>query len=541
MSKIGFSHNCSKYGIAATNNINCFLPIILFVYRWPCIHRSAYLCVMGRLLFLWLIAFLCSGSYVRAASYSFEFTPNCSKAYENYLSLHIHEARADIIREIKANPYNLMAVYIADYEDCILLLLNCDKADYDQRKDHLDERIALLDKGSEASPWLRLCKAGVYLHWAIVNMRFGQQYSTARLFHKSFSLLRDNRQLFPDFGYNDSFAGLEEAVVGSLPGSYKWLASIFGMKGNVRKGTGKLAAFVADHSPGQPMYSETVLYYMYTRFYLLQEQKEVWAMLSAPEFSATNNLLRTFVKANLALDCRRSDAAIETLKAAMKDPGYNSYPVFDYQMGVALLSKTDTACVYFFNQYLEKNKSDLYIKDCWQKMALAWYIAGNMPQAAYCRQQILTVGTARIDADKQARKFAEDKTWPLKDLLRARLLIDGGYYGRAQNLLGSIDTIGLTNVADKAEYYFRLGRVHEESGNYEHALACYRSAIYTGKNRHEQFAARAALQMGRVYELTGNTAMAVNSYNECLDMPGHDFQNSIDQQAKAGINRLQGK
>jgi tetratricopeptide (TPR) repeat protein len=210
-------------------------------------------------------------------------------------------------------------------------------------------------------------------------------------------------------------------------------------------------------------------------------------------------------------------------------------------MGIMLLTKLDTACVFYFERYLKKNKSDILIKDAWQKMAFAWYIAGDMNKANYCRKQAGTQGTARMDADKQAEKFSESNVWPLKKLLQARLLSDGGYYSQALIILNSIDNANLTSPADKAEYYFRLGRVYEETGNSNKGLQFYQSTINAGKEGHEQFAARAALQKGRIYEQSGNNAMAIASYKECLDMPSHDFQNSIDHQAKAGLNRLEGK
>lgn len=490
---------------------------------------------VGLQLLLFFLSFSCRGG-----QYIYAYTDNCRRAYENYLSLHIQEARSNIISEIKANPYNLMAVYLADYEDCIQLLLNCDKKDLAQRNAHFDEHLDLLDKGDSKSPWHRFCKAGVYLHWAIINIRFGEQLSAANSFRKSFALLKENQRLYPSFGYNDTFAGLEEAVVGSLPGNYKWIAAIFGMKGNIRKGTNKLSFFLKNHTADDFMYAETLLYYLYTRFYLLQEQKETWEILSAPGYITKNNLLNTYVKANLALDYRKGGEALAVLRNAFKEYNYNSYPILDYQTGAALLYQCDTACTYYFNQYLAKNKSDLYIKDCWQKMAFAWYIAGNMPKAQYCRQQIKQYGTLQIDADKQAEKFGAGTTWPNKPLLQARMLIEGGYYNDAYKVLTGITTQSLTEPADKAEYHFRLGRVYEEMGNDNKALLCFQNSMDAGRSRHEQFAARAALHTGRIYERAGKFAQAKKSYEECLDMPEHDFQNSIDQQAKAGINRVEG-
>ncbi len=221
---------------------------------------------MPKQVLAFLLLFYWFPGTAKAQKYTYDYNDNCSKAYQAYLSLHTNEARAAIINEMKANPYNLMATYISDYEDCTVLLLNYDKADYAQRKEHLDARLKLLEKGDEASPWYRLCLSGIYLHWALVDTRFGEQYKAAIAFHKSMALLKENQRLFPRFEYNNVFAGLQEAVVGSLPGNYKWIASIFGMKGNVKKGTGLLASFVNTHTVLQPLYAEAALYNVFTRF-----------------------------------------------------------------------------------------------------------------------------------------------------------------------------------------------------------------------------------------------------------------------------------
>jgi hypothetical protein len=47
--------------------------------------------------------------------------------------------------------------------------------------------------------------------------------------------------------------------------------------------------------------------------------------------------------------------------------------------------------------------------------------------------------------------------------------------------------------------------------------------------------------MGKIYELLEMNNEATTMYRECLDMPAHDFQNSIDQQAKSGLNRIEWK
>ena len=61
--------------------------------------------------------------------------------------------------------------------------------------------------------------------------------------------------------------------------------------------------------------------------------------------------------------------------------------------------------------------------------------------------------------------------------------------------------------------------------------------IEKGTNQPEYFAARAALQIGLIYEQKGNLSLAITFFNTCLEMKNHAFKNSLDQKAKTGIQR----
>jgi len=506
-------------------------------------QRSNLIRATSGLRYWWILGFMlvmqAFPSAAQKAAFTYNYDENCLLAYRYEMSMHFAEAHQILATEKIASPNNLMAVYLADYEDCLTFVINCDKHEYEKRKDHFEERLTLLEKGDENSPWFRFCKAGLYMHWAIAGLQFGDQLKAAARFRKSYFLLKENERLFPNFEYDAIFSGLQESVVGALPGNYQWMAGLFGIKGNIKKGNNQLAIFVAGHNSTQPFFEEAELYFLYTRFYLGGEHKEAWDQISGPSFATHDNPLRIYAKTTMAIDHRRADAALATLKDAENGTTFEQYPIFYYLTGVAMLSKSDIGCISYFQQYLKLNKSDLFTKTTWQRMAYAWYLAGNMEQANYCRLQARNEGAARIDADKQAEQFGEGKEWPVKNLLRGRLLSDGGYYQEAFKVLSEINLPSLTDPADRTEYFYRLGRIYQELSDNKRALEYYNYALAAGKKRHEQYAARAALQMGLLYEHTGATVHARASFQECLDMPSHDFQNIIDQQAKAGLNRME--
>jgi len=76
-------------------------------------------------------------------------------------------------------------------------------------------------------------------------------------------------------------------------------------------------------------------------------------------------------------------------------------------------------------------------------------------------QNVLTYGITSIDADKSAEREAKNEIIPNVELLKCRLLTDGGYYSKAQNILINLVDAKLPLV-DKVEKNYRLSRIFQE-------------------------------------------------------------------------------
>jgi hypothetical protein len=473
------------------------------------------------------------------APYTFNYSTNCAQAYRSYLALKPEEGDAFIKKEIVANPYNLLAIYIADYGDFMTLLFNGDPFQRRQRAAHEEERINRLESGSDNDPWKRLSIAGIHLHWALVRIRFGEQLKAATSFRRSYLLLKENAARFPGFAPNAVLYGTEEAIAGTIPDQYNWLMAIFGMKGNLANGMAKLGGYLRNNPADAPLHEEALIYDLYTRFYLGSAQPAVWQIVSNDAtFDIRGNLLHAFVRANLALSYRRADVAVSTMQVAAATPGVSSYSMFDYEMGCALLMRLDPACTVYLERFVARNPGKLFTKDALQKAAFGWYLRGDKKKAEALRLAILSHGSANNDADKQAQRFAKKGKWPHPLLLTSKLLIDGGYSPQALIKLRSTTAAAFKEIPDRLEYDFRLGRALEETDDAAAAVQAYQRVINGGQGRQEYFAARAALQMGGIYEKRGQIAEARRYFELCLSMRDHDFQASIDQQAKAGLSRI---
>lgn len=488
------------------------------------------------ILLLLLLTGLCSQAF--AADYSFDYNSRCQQAYQAYSSLRI-AAGDDLVRkEFAANPDNLMATYLADYGDFLSLMFKGSPDELKRRQPFYSKRLALISKAADDDPWKNFATAGIHLHWAIIHGWYGDQFKAATTFRKSYLLLKENNRKFPSFPQNNILLGVEETVAGTIPDEYKWFASLFGMKGSVITGVQRLSRFLDNNASTAPLYAEAVIYRLYLNFYLLSRKEESWLMVNNPDFPEKGNLLHHFIKANIALNYHKADIAQQVLKEAALLPGYNQVPALDYEMGSALFHKLDAGCTFYFNRFLQANQGKVYSKDALMKSGLSYYLHGNRTKANECRQLIGSYGNTITDADKQAQRFSKEGNWPNLVLLQARILTDGGYNNQALSKLQQLDISTLPDIADKLEYYFRIARAYEETQDIRKAVQHYQQAVNMGKDRKEQFAARSALQMGLIYEKHNQPKEALQYFRLCLSMKHHDFQASIDQQAKAGVNRL---
>ena len=98
-----------------------------------------------------------------------------------------------------------------------------------------------------------------------------------------------------------------------------------------------------------------------------------------------------------------------------------------------------------------------------------------------------------------------------------------------------------TKEEEKLEFAYRVARIYDDLGREEDAIRNYQIAIRLGENRREHYAARAALQIGQIYEKRGQKALAISYYQKCLDMDDHEYKDSLDQRAKSGIARCKGE
>jgi tetratricopeptide (TPR) repeat protein len=472
----------------------------------------------------------------------FDFNSNCQTAYRAIVQLKLETGSRLLEAEKKRDPDNLIPVFLENYIDFFILFFNENPSEYQAWQDRLDQRIALMSEGPESSPFSLYTRSVIHFQWAAIKIKFGHNWEAGWEFRRSFLQSRECEKKFPSFGPATMLSGAMQVVAGTIPDGYKWLSSLLGIRGNVTIGMQQMERFLAAGDPWAQLYrDEAAFYYLYLQFYIQNKRNEVFSFIRQNRLDTRNNHLYTYLSANLYLNDHQSAAAERILQQRNHGPDYLDMPVWDLEMGYARLNHLEPDAYIYLERFLQHFRGRFYIKDADQKLSWYYYLKGDMPRADSFRRLALVRGTAESDADKQALKEARSGRWPNKSLLQSRLLSDGGYFGEALQSLQGMSSSDFALPEEKCELAYRLGRIYDGLGREDEAITAYLTTIKIGEHLKEYYAARAALQTGYIYEQRGDKDKAVSFFEKCLSLKDHDYKNSLDQRAKAGIARCKGE
>lgn len=487
--------------------------------------------------------FVSTNSLNENAVGKYEFNARCNAAYDAMLLMQFAKADSLLNVEQKQNPNNLIPYFIANYKDYILIAFNENRKDFDAWYPNKDKRLSKLASGDDTSPYYLFTQAEVSLQWALINLKF-ENYSAAFWdIRRAYNYLTDNKKKFPNFIANDKSLGVLHALIGAVPDSYKWAVGILGFHGTVDEGLREIKSVVdyGERNADFPFTDEARYEYVMLRMVLLADKEGAYQMTESAAFpTKANNPLACFFRGYTSMRNYKTDRAIEYFKYNFEQ---NKSPLHynNYLLGMSLLNKLDYDAETYLAHFCTNFKGSNYLKDAFLRRAWIKLLQNNQQGYLDMLKNIPTRGITLTDSDKGAQKAADTKTIPHVTLLKSRLLMDGGYYQQALNLLAGKTAIDFSKPEEQVEFTYRAGRIYDLMGNKEKAIAFYKEAIQRGSKLPVYFAASAALELGNIYFAQNNKTEAKRYYQMCLDMPSSDFKNSIDIKAKAGLQRVGGK
>ena len=467
---------------------------------------------------------------------TFDYTPNCKLAYQSIFKLKIDEGLQLLEKEKKNNPKNYLPYFIENYADFLRLYINDNEKLYAATEPKVSARLDKLQSANKNSPYYLYTQADVHLQWALCKIKFGDYLSAVFEVKKAYSMLLDNQKKYPDFKPNIKSIGLLHTIFGAVPDKYKLGAKMLGLKGSIEQGLKELNSVMTDEN--FQFKEETVIMYTLLLLHLQKDKATAWNMIENANIPLGDNLLNHFIAATVANNTGKNEKVISILSQKPVGSEYYPFPFLDFLLGNAKLNKLDADADVYIRKFIEKNKARSYQKEAYRK--LAWYYLINDNPTSYKKnmKQILLLKDAPTDEDKSAQKEAQQNLLPNKDLLKARILFDGSYFDKALMIVNTIDQNKLKDTRSQIEYYYRKARIYHEQNNTNEAVKFYLLTIQKGEQYNYYFAANACIKAANIFEQQKKKINAVKYYQKAIDLDKDEYTNSINAEAKAGLNRL---
>lgn len=482
-----------------------------------------------------ILFFLCTISFTMSAQ-SLEYSANCKSAYQSIFKLKLNEGLQYLEKEKKENPKNYLPYFIENYADFLKLFVNDNQQLFQQMESKVEARLDKLKNANSNSPYYLYTQADLHLQWAFCKIKFGENLGAVFEVKKAYSLLLDNQKKFPDFKPNLKSLGLLHTLFGAVPDKYKFGAKLLGLRGSIDEGLKELKTVLQDDN--FQFKEETIIMYTLLILHLQKDKAGAWNMIESMTIPLDDNLLNHFVVCTVAGNTGKNDKVISILSSKPSGNNYYAFPYLDFMLGNAKLNKLEPNADVYIKKFISENKGRSYKKEALRKLAWYYLIQGNANEYKNYLQQILLIKEAPTDEDKSAQKEAEQNIIPNKELLKARVLSDGHYFDQALTVLNGIAFDNLTRTRDKIEYYYRKGRIYDELNNKTNAIKYYLLTIQNGETYKYYFTANACIKLANIFEQQKKISNSVQYYKKAIALEKDEYTNSIEAEAKAGLNRL---
>lgn len=479
-------------------------------------------------LFLFVALSLCGET---ALAMDLNWSPEQINAHQLIIRYRLADADA-LLSTLPASPAK---AYLLNLRDFVELVYNEDEAHFQQYTENLPVRKSWIEDLPDGSPERAFYLADMALQEALFKIKFGEYVSGLYL------LLQANSQITEIQERDDQIlaflkpAGVINMLIGFTPQKYEWAVRLIGLKGDLETGEQQLTSLASSTSP---LSSEALILLGYFYAYPLRMPDEAVRCFSSVLVSQPDNLLATFMVATSLNKGHCGKAALEAMDAQSPNT-WSQFPQAFYLLGTLYLQKGSYELSReFLHQFVKTYAGKTFKKDATTKIALSYYLEGEIAAAEAWKQKALAVGSTSSEPDKNAAVILDEiSEYPLH-LLRARLLTDGGYWNEAGQQLAA--NVGSGSLGDRwiCEYHYRRGRLCQLQQQQESALTSYAEALKLAENKDWYVGASSALQAGLIFKARGNDTAAVALLKKAKGFGDHPYKASIDMQADRALASL---
>ncbi len=486
---------------------------------------------MMRFILIIIIVFILS----QKAHAVYDVNENCKNAWMLLMDLEIDQAKELLAKEIRSNPENYYAYYLDQTCDAYKLLINSGEVEYKAFVDDYYKKREIMDGKDEESPYYLACYSEMELQVGIFNIINGSMFSGLRKAYSAYKNVYRNLELYPDFKPSLKLDGFFNVAIANMPPFVKWAAAFFGVTADTDYGFRILNENYILQKDIRGINAESALYIILVAK-INKTPEMVYDFTNSLDSSISQTFIHSYFRANIAYRVGNNEEALRNLQQIDIDKHSFADNIYSYMMGKILLQKLDSNAGYFLSRYLNSLKKKEYIKEMNYKLALSYLINNDtLEYLSHC-EIVRSEGKDIQERDREALYDANLDYFPDINLVKARLLLEGGYFDEFQIALKSFEENNSGLAAYELEYHFLKGCFDASKDNFEVAISEFKKVIEMGEDSDYYFASEAALRLGNIYEKTGKTILAKEYYDKSIKLYQNDYYEYIEDKAVKGYN-----
>ncbi len=465
------------------------------------------------------------------------------EAYTATLDLQFSKADSLMSTSYQESPDNACKALIQNYQDFLSIFILEEEQLFKAKEAFRRERIKQLESLPDDEAYKNFSLAVVNLQWAFSRLKFKEYFTAALEIRRAYFLLKANQEQFPDFAPNLLGTGILNAILGTVPPEYEWILNLSSMEGSISEGRKQLWQLIELGEKNEQLrmwIPETLFYLSFIEINFSADPLAAQKVLSKFNEIEKKTPLLLYAEANLLMKTGNNEKArrlLETRETLQSDIPFH---FLDYLYAETLSRKLDNRSQDYYHSFESNFKGINYKADALRKIAWITLIQGDTIKYLQQLNDVLNYTSPQIETDKQAIDEAKNKIIYHPELLKARLLFDGGYYYEANAVLNKMNA-SVLQEKDLLELYYRKGRVVDQLDLKVEAIENYNQTMLLGTDSPEYYAANAALKLGELLENEGQFSKAIEAYEKCLTFNPETYRMSIHQKARAGIKRAQKK
>ncbi len=504
-------------------------------------NQKEELFVRNKLLRTFLLLLLINSAYLCKADHRFYFSEKLLSAQAQNLELRLNCAYSLLQEELVDDPTNSAVHYLLHFNAFLKAFISEDQSDYAIYRQVQNNALFHYEGLHDSIAFKKLAQSDAYFYGATLKAKLEEFYGAAIDVNRAYSLVNENHRLFPKFLPNNKIRGIIKIYLSKVPDNYIWVVRLLGIGGDMQEGLRllrNLAHTRQDSGFMQHFAKEAAYLYSFSLMHVAKLPALAWSETLKCTNDYTTNLMSTYFRSTIAVKLNKNETAIGILERRPISADYATVYFLDYLSGVAKLNKLDVTSILDLYQFYTHSEGKNYQKSVLQKMSWYYVIFKNESKATYYKMQISSVGKNINEEDKQAMRYSS-KDLPHEQLLKIRLLYDGGYVNKAQAVAVEIDVKSLENIQLKAEYCYRRGRIMEKLGQWDNAIKLYEACTLYGADSDEYYASFASIYLGDFYLKQGRKIEAKKFYERALGFKNNkEYVSAAKNRALEGLHQL---